>query len=119
MPMLLARWMFLGADQERAGDEEYELLVAKRLYRIEPGGEVGRNKRGERATQERADEDNYDVLGDDLGGNLRELVNFARKNFDVQRGREPVSEFVAVANQRHAEAQASQRSKKSDHGPLS
>src|SRR5205807_2307874 len=47
-----------------------------------------------------------------------ELINFAWKNFDVQGRSEPVSEFVAIADQGHAETEAGKRAKDSDDRPL-
>ena len=57
-------------------------------------------------------------LRNDFRGNLRELVNLARENFDAQGRREPVTELVAVTDQRHPQPETRQRSKKSDDCPL-
>src|ERR1700736_2184621 len=60
------------------------LLVPQRLHRIEARGKISGDQRSQRANQKCADTDDGYVLRHDLRGNFRELVDFARKNFDVQ-----------------------------------
>src|ERR1700730_2453884 len=78
-------------------------LVPQRLHRIEARGKISGDQRSQRANQKCADTDDGYVLRHDLRGNFRELVDFARKNFDVQCRCKPMTEFVAITNQCHAE----------------
>src|SRR3954463_13688484 len=80
------------------------LFEAQRLYGIEARGEVGRDQRGERTDDERNDADLRDVARDDFCGDLRELVDLPREHLDAECVCEPLAEFIAVANQRHAKA---------------
>src|SRR5882757_9813360 len=79
------------------------LFVAQRFHRIEPGREISRNERGQRANQKRADTDDPDILGYDLRRNLRKLVNLTREDFDVQGRGEPPGDSIAITDQGHAE----------------
>src|SRR5207247_8851404 len=94
------------------------LLGAERVRRIETRGKVGRDKCGKRTNEKRADADDGDISRDDFGRNRRKLIDFARENLDVQCRSEPVTEFVAVTNQRHPESQTRKRSKETDNCPL-
>src|ERR1700730_5459311 len=93
-------------------------LVSQRLHRIEAGGEVSGDERGERADQKRADANDPDILRHDLRGKFGELVDFAREDLDVQGRGQPTCEFVAVTDQRHAETKTGEGAEQSNHGPL-
>src|SRR6266404_2118560 len=54
-------------------------------------------------------------MWNDFGRDRRELIDFARENLDVQRRCQPATKLVAVTDQRHPKAQASDRSKKADN----
>src|SRR6266446_7177678 len=94
------------------------LFVTQRLHWIEAGGKISGDQCGKRANQKRADANDRDVLRDDLGWNRRELIDFTRENLDVQCRSQPVAEFVAVANEGHAQSEAGECSEESDHGSL-
>src|SRR6266850_2208003 len=57
-------------------------------------------------------------MWNDFRRDRRELIDFARENLDVQRRCQPATELVAVTDQRHSKAQASDRSKKADNCSL-
>src|SRR6266446_640559 len=94
-------------------------LIPQRLHRIEARGKISGDQRRQRADQKCADTNDGYVLRHDLRRNFRELVDFARKNFDVQCRCKPMTEFVAITNQCHAEPEASECSEEADDGALS
>src|ERR1700720_823549 len=76
----------------------HRLFVAQGLNRIETGGEVRGNKRGDRADEKCANTNDSDISRDDFRGDRRKLINFAREDLDVQGRCEPVTELVAVTD---------------------
>jgi hypothetical protein len=69
------------------------LFVTQRFHGVEARREIGRNQSGQRANHKGRDADFRDIHRDDIGRDLRELVNLARENLDVPVafGREPES----------------------------
>ena len=76
----------------------YRLFVAQRFNRIETGGEVRGNERGNRADEKCANTNDGDISRDDFRGDRRKLIDFAREDLDVQGRCEPVAELVAVTD---------------------
>src|SRR3981081_799626 len=85
-------------DYEHEQERDVKSLVAQRFNRIETGGEVRRNERGNRADEKCANTNDSDISRDDFRGNRRKLIDFARKDLDVQCRCEPVAEFIAVTD---------------------
>src|SRR5947207_3804642 len=106
--MRLARSTFSSRRLRLKGRGRVALLVAQGFYRVETRGEVSGDQSGERTNQKSADADDGHILRHDLRRDFGELVDFTRKNFDVQGRGQPVAEFVAVTNQGHAEPETSQ-----------
>src|SRR5437016_4245021 len=90
------------------------LLVAQGFYRIEPGGEISRDQCRERTNEESADTNDPNILSYDLRWDFRELINFTRKNLDVQSRSQPMAELVAVTDQRHPKAEPGNGAKKAN-----
>src|SRR4051812_37729976 len=62
------------------------LFISQRFDRIEPGGEIGGDQRCKRTNYKRADANLGNVDTHNLSWYFRELVDFSRKNLDVQCG---------------------------------
>src|SRR5471032_3249465 len=100
-------------------DRRYsESLVAQCRDRIEARGAIRGNEREDPANHKGADANNGDIPRHNFRRNFRELVNLSRKDWDVERARQPLAEFVSVTDQRHAQAKTGQRSKNSHDDTL-
>src|SRR5438105_10607408 len=94
----------LGYEQEHEQEQDVKSFITQRFNRIEARGEVRRNERGNRANKKCADTNDSDISRNHFRGNRRKLIDFARVNLDVQCRCEPVTELVAVTDQRHSKS---------------
>ena len=93
-------------------------LVAQSLHRVESRSEPSRDQRRHGTNHKRAQANDRDIRGHDLGGNFAELVNRRRKNLHAECAREKMTDLVAVLRKRDSHPKPDERSKNSDDHSL-